>query len=72
MLAATVLFVPANALPVMNLVSFGQGRSDTIMSGVVELGDSGMWPLAALVFFASIHHAFPIYRNGLPGWLAGW
>ena len=54
MLAATVLFVPANVLPVLNLVSFGQGRSDTIMSGVVELGASGMWPLAALVFFASI------------------
>ena len=52
--AAALLYLPANLLPVMHLVSFGQGKSETIISGVLALAGSGMWPLAALVFFASI------------------
>jgi paraquat-inducible protein A len=51
---AIILYIPANLLPVMTVVSLGSGAPDTIMSGVIELADSGMWPLAALVFFASI------------------
>lgn len=54
LIAAAVLYLPANLLPVMNLVSFGHGESDTIISGVIALAAGGMWPLAALVFFASI------------------
>ncbi len=52
--AAAVLYVPANLLPVMTVVRYGQGQPDTIMSGVVQLVQAQMWPLAALVFFASI------------------
>jgi paraquat-inducible protein A len=52
--AAAVLYIPANLLPVMTVVSFGQGQPDTILSGVESLAAAGMWPLAALVFFASI------------------
>ncbi|MBN8891861.1 MAG: hypothetical protein BGP12_05255 [Rhodospirillales bacterium 70-18] len=52
--AAAVLYVPANLLPVMTVVSFGHGEADTILSGVESLAAAGMWPLAALVFFASI------------------
>ncbi|WP_343712423.1 paraquat-inducible protein A [Inquilinus sp.] len=51
---AIILYIPANLLPVMTVISLGSGAPDTIMSGVIELADSGMWPLAALVFFASI------------------
>jgi paraquat-inducible protein A len=54
LLAAAVLYIPANTLPVMTVISFGQGEADTIFSGVVSLANAGMWPLAALVFFASI------------------
>jgi paraquat-inducible protein A len=49
-----VLYIPANLYPVMTVISLGQGSPDTIMSGVIELADAGMWPLALLVFFASI------------------
>jgi paraquat-inducible protein A len=52
--AAAVLYIPANALPVLTVISFGQGEPSTILSGVEELAGAGMWPLAALVFFASI------------------
>jgi paraquat-inducible protein A len=54
LLTGMILYVPANVYPVMTVISFGSGAPDTILSGVEELARSGMWPLAALVFFASI------------------
>ena len=51
---ATILYIPANLLPVMTVTSFGKGEPDTILSGVKTLIDAGMWPIALLVFFASI------------------
>lgn len=54
LLAAIILYIPANVLPVMTVISLGRGEPDTILSGVIHLLASGMWPLAALVFFASI------------------
>ena len=53
-LSAFILYIPANAFPVMTVISFGKGEPSTILSGVVHLIASGMWPLALLVFFASI------------------
>lgn len=52
--AAIILYIPANVFPVMTVISFGKGSPDTIMSGVMALLEHGMWPLALLVFFASI------------------
>ena len=52
--AAVLLYIPANLLPVMTVVSFGRGEPNTIISGAEELVRSGLWPLALLVFFASI------------------
>ncbi len=53
-LTAAILYVPANAYPVMTVTSFGHGEPDTILSGVKALIEEEMWPLALLVFFASI------------------
>jgi paraquat-inducible protein A len=53
-LTAAILYVPANLLPVMTIIHFGQGEPNTILSGVKELIQAGMWPVALLVFFASI------------------
>jgi paraquat-inducible protein A len=52
--SAAVLYVPANLLPVMNTRTFFDDEQDTIMSGVLELLHSGSWPIALLVFIASI------------------
>ena len=52
--AATVLYLPANILPILTVIRFGRGQPSTIMEGVVELMQAHMWPLAALVFLASI------------------
>lgn len=52
--AALILYVPANLYPVMILVSFGEATQATILGGVQELIAAEMLPLALLVFFASI------------------
>jgi len=54
LIAATVLFIPANVLPIMTVIRFGQGEPSTILGGVVHLISAGMWPLGMIVFFASI------------------
>jgi paraquat-inducible protein A len=38
----------------MQVTSLGQTQSDTILSGVIFLLDHGMWPLALVVFIASV------------------
>lgn len=53
-LAAAALYIPANVLPVMTTRTFFDDENDTIMSGVVVLLQSGSWPIAVLVFIASI------------------
>jgi paraquat-inducible protein A len=53
-LTAAILYIPANLLPVLSVVSFGQGAPSTIVGGVIELLQAGMLPVAVLVFFASI------------------
>ncbi|MGA3399147.1 MAG: PqiA/YebS family transporter subunit [Acetobacteraceae bacterium] len=53
-LAALILYIPANVYPVLTFTEFGSGQPSTILGGVRELLQADMWPLAALVFFASI------------------
>ena len=53
-LTALILYIPANVLPIMTVISMGHGEPDTILSGVRVLIAGGLWPLALLVFFASI------------------
>jgi paraquat-inducible protein A len=52
--AATALYLPANLYPIITVIRFGQGQPSTIWQGVVELAQAQMWPLAVLVFVASI------------------
>jgi paraquat-inducible protein A len=53
-IAAAICYVPANVLPVLTTTAFGSTESDTIMGGVVFLYASGSWPLALIVFVASV------------------
>jgi paraquat-inducible protein A len=53
-IAAAVLYVPANYYPVLTVMQLGAGAPSTIIGGVRELIASGLYPLAALVFFAGI------------------
>jgi paraquat-inducible protein A len=54
LIAAAVLYIPANLLPVMHTASLVGDEDDTIMSGIVYFWTSGSWPLAVIVFIASI------------------
>jgi paraquat-inducible protein A len=54
LIAAALLYIPANLLPVMHTASLLGSEDDTIMSGVVYFWTSGDWPLAVIVFVASI------------------
>ena len=78
-IAAAVLYIPANYYPVLTVVQLGAGHPSTILGGVEELLTARQYPLAALVFFASI--AVPMLKliglsvmlitiqTGRTGWL---
>jgi paraquat-inducible protein A len=53
-IAAFVFYIPANVLPVTRVISFGKAQTDTIMSGVIYFVKSGSWPIALVIFVASI------------------
>lgn len=51
-LAALLLYIPANFLPIMQINILGQGSEDTIWSGVLSLyGAGGLFKIIALVVF---------------------
>jgi len=54
LVAALILYIPANTLPMMKTSSLFGTQSDTIMSGVVYFWTSGSWYLALIIFFASV------------------
>jgi paraquat-inducible protein A len=54
LITAAILYIPANIYPVMTFSSLGSGEPSTILGGVEELIAANMWPLAAIVFTASI------------------
>ncbi len=54
LIAAAMLYIPANVYPVMVITSLGSTAPFTIFAGIMELINAGLWPLALLVFFASI------------------
>ncbi len=54
LITAIIAYIPANLYPVMTVVSLGASQSDTIMSGVIYLLLHGDWPLALIVFVASV------------------
>ncbi|MGD9386806.1 MAG: paraquat-inducible protein A [Gammaproteobacteria bacterium] len=54
LVAAVICYLPANLLPVMKTVTLGRAQADTILSGVHYLLTHGQWPLALIVFVASV------------------
>lgn len=54
LITAAILYIPANVYPVMTFSALGSGAPSTILGGVEELIEANMWPLALIVFVASI------------------
>ena len=67
LIAALALYVPSNTLPIMATRSGFETRNDTILTGIVELWHSGSWPLALIVFLASV--LIPLLKLGVLGYL---
>lgn len=59
-IAALLLYVPANFLPIMQLNLLGQASDDTVWSGVLGLYNSGMHGIAVVVFLCSM--AVPLLK----------
>ncbi|MDJ0817852.1 MAG: paraquat-inducible protein A [Desulfobacterales bacterium] len=53
-LAAFTFYIPANLLPITVVTSLGKAQADTIMSGVIYFIRTGMWPIALVIFVASV------------------
>src|SRR5690606_13491949 len=53
-LAASILYIPANLLPVMQVITLGSDSAHTILGGIIELWRLGSWDLAVIVFVASV------------------
>lgn len=67
LLTAVVLYVPANVFPIMTVTYLGRAEADTILSGVAALVQAGEWPIAIVVFTASV--LVPIVKIALLGWV---
>ncbi|MRJ03127.1 MAG: paraquat-inducible membrane protein A [Epsilonproteobacteria bacterium] len=52
--AAIIFYIPANLYPVLQSASFGSVKGSTILEGVVELWKMGDYPVAIIIFVASI------------------
>lgn len=53
-IAALLLFIPANFLPIMQLNILGQSAEDTVWTGVIGLFETGMQSVAVVVFLCSM------------------
>lgn len=67
LIAACVLYIPANVYPIMHSTRLGQTQPNTIIGGVVDLINGGSWPIALIIFTASI--IVPVGKILALGWL---
>ena len=58
--AAFIFYLPANLMPITHTAALGKVQSDTIMSGVLYFISHGDWPLALVIFTASV--AVPVLK----------
>lgn len=54
LITATLLYIPANILPIMTTRTLGQDDPATIIGGVILLWHMKSYPVAAIIFFASV------------------
>ena len=54
LITAMIAYIPANLYPMLVTSAFGTRDESTILGGVVMLWEHGSYPVAAIIFFASI------------------
>lgn len=65
--ASVIFYIPANLYPMMYTVSLGHSEGSTIMQGVILLWHLGSYPIAMVIFFASVF--IPIAKMIALAWL---
>lgn len=54
LVAAIILFVPANTLPIMKVIFLGSSESSTIMDGIIYFFQHGSFGIGLIIFTASV------------------
>lgn len=54
LITGIILYIPANTLPIMETNLLGQSELSTILGGVVTLWHHGSYPIAIVIFIASV------------------
>jgi paraquat-inducible protein A len=54
LIAALILYIPANLYPVMYTTFLGSGFASTILAGIIDFWNSGSYGIALVIFIASI------------------
>jgi paraquat-inducible protein A len=67
LIAAAALYIPANFMPIMEVQSIQGSQSNTILSGVISLWNMGSYPVAIVIFAASV--LIPILKMSALIWL---
>ena len=54
LIAAVILYIPANLLPVLRLDGITGNQQNTIIGGVIQFWGDGDYPVALIIFIASV------------------
>ncbi len=67
LITSAILYIPANILPIMLTTALGKVIASTIFSGVVLIWQEGSYPIAMIIFTASI--MIPVLKMLAISWL---
>ena len=67
LITSIVLYIPANLYPIMHTTYLAEETPNTILGGVVTLWSHGSYPIAAVIFIASV--LVPVMKIVALGWL---
>lgn len=67
LITGIILYIPANTMVIMYTNYLGQKTGNTILGGVVTLWQEGSWPIALIIFVASV--LVPVAKIMALSWL---
>jgi len=67
LITSIILYIPANVYPIMNTTYIGEKTPSTIIGGVITLWEHGSYPIAIIIFIASV--MVPVVKILALGWL---
>lgn len=62
-----IFYIPSNIIPVMTMTVNGNITPLTVMGGVREMVQSGLWPVGLIIFLASV--VVPFLKLAIMSWM---